>query len=598
MQLLGFPSEEVIILGAFDGTVYAFPLEEGTKWRPIFNVPSPQSVSHFSMMYHIPSLENENVNGDIEECLFGITDDGLVAACYSIPNQGRHLVFYRIPSLDPNKRRSFTCTPQGSWLHILSSDGFLLSFMFAHIDGRLICTPAVYPQKPSFRHIDPYTGSIYKPKSHSEVGTINFNITSSSEEFDVALKWRSLNIKDLITLPGGQIGAVNQDTGNDLPLTDYISRYQSPDVSNKASSKYISPLRSEVIFSRLHRAVADNIFLRLPSDQTILRTTVRLKSLQDLPGYCEFHTDKDSSNLAMIVQINLPPSDDAGIDYSEWMDFKEISLSQLLRLTLKENPESLADEIRRLRESLRIVVEVRPVTNSSNLSHSYTERWISSDSVNGTYRKIIYHLPESFFRWESDNYNLEISVYLELDYCSTGFIIYSPLRCKLHHRVTTAIDLLRYHEISSISLPYSLPVRLSSNMLSKFEELFRSYGFPIEEDRRKLTFQYLASSNPKGLEVCLDVEKSGFKISSSDLSLLIQLYEAFQHHIKQFFDQQFDSVTVDNLRREYALLESMEVHLSRRQTTNDIQGCLNAELPPLQLPAGTYNPVNKRVIYV
>nr|CUU99495.1 hypothetical transcript [Hymenolepis microstoma] len=284
-QLLDFPSEEAVIFGTFDGTVYALPLEEGAKLR-----------------------QSDNINGDIKECLFCITSNGLLSACYSTPNQ--HLVFYRIPPLDPNKRRSFTCTPHCSWLHILSSDGFLLSFVLAHIDGKLLCTPAAYPHKPPFRHVAPFIGEVDAPKDHSERGTIDFNIASSSEKLDVALEWRLLNIKDFITLPGGQIGAVNRETGNHLPLADYIANYESPAVATRVSSKSISSLRSEVIFNRLHRAVVDSIFTGLPSDQSILRTTVRLKSLQDLPGYCDLHTDKDSFNLAMIVTLDLPISKD------------------------------------------------------------------------------------------------------------------------------------------------------------------------------------------------------------------------------------------------------------------------------------------------
>lgn len=86
-QLIGFTSQEIIILGTFDGNVLAFPLEEGAELRRMFYFPAPQPVSDFSVLYHISSLESDDVDADIDECLFAITSSSFLSACYSTPDQ-------------------------------------------------------------------------------------------------------------------------------------------------------------------------------------------------------------------------------------------------------------------------------------------------------------------------------------------------------------------------------------------------------------------------------------------------------------------------------------------------------------------------------
>lgn len=90
--------------------------------------------------------------------------------------------------------------------------------------------------------------------------------------------------------------------------------------------------------------------------------------------------------------------------------------------------------------------------------------------------------------------------------------------------------------------------------MSKFEDLFKFYSFPLKGTEKVLTFQYMAPSSPR-IEIRLSIEESGFKISSSNLAVLVQLYEAFQYHIRRFIGHEAEVVSVDELRREYAFLE-------------------------------------------
>ncbi|KAM7534859.1 hypothetical protein Aperf_G00000113010 [Anoplocephala perfoliata] len=514
-----------------------------------------EPVSNFSVLYNISSLENDDVDADIDECLFAVTNSNFLAACYSAPDLGRQLVFYRLPALDHEQNNQLvSCTPHCSWLHVLSSGGYLLSLVFAHIKGRLICTPALFPCKPPRRRVNPFVGEIGLTTETSLTEITDLSMSRSAGEISEAFGWRPLEIKELFMLPGGQIGAVNMYTGSRSPLNDYICNYERSVVAKGDLSDSLSLLKSEVIFHRLYRALVDTLFTGTSSEQQLLDTTVRLKSLQDLPGYCSSHTNRSASALALDVQ----PSDVIA-SCDEWADFRNLPSSEFIRLVLAESSpvHSFVEVLRLLRDSLSIAVEVHPVSSASNLFHIYVDKWADSSSFNDV-RHITYHLPDSLFKKES-SFSIEVTVFLELA-CS-AFIVPSPLRCKLHHRITTALDLLRLHDLSSTSLPLSLPVRLSpsADLMSKFEDLFKFYNFPLSKGgERSATFQYLAPSNPL-VEVRLSVEESGFKIFSSNLAVLVQLYEAFQHHIREFIGQEGEVVSVDDLRREYAFLEIMQV---------------------------------------
>lgn len=109
-------------------------------------------------------------------------------------------------------------------------------------------------------------------------------------------------------LLGGQVGAVNMRTESRSPLEKYIFTHELPNVSKSNLSDSLTLLKSEVTFHRLHRAFVDALFAGTSSTQHLLDTTVRLKSLQDLPGYCGFHISRGSSALALNVQIVLPVS--------------------------------------------------------------------------------------------------------------------------------------------------------------------------------------------------------------------------------------------------------------------------------------------------
>lgn len=75
----------------------------------------------------------------------------------------------------------------------------------------------------------------------------------------------------------------------------------------------------------------------------------------------------------------------------------------------------------------------------------------------------------------------------------------------------------------------------------------------MKEDRDILTFRHIMVNH--GAETQLEIRETGFKIISSNLTTLWQLYRTFQHYINDFLGNKEEVINVDDLRGECAILE-------------------------------------------
>ena len=258
------------------------------------------------------------------------------------------------------------------------------------------------------------------------------------------------------------------------------------------------------------------------------------------------------------------------------IDFKALSPSTFLHLILSDlvPPQlSFAGQLHRLRDSLTILAEVKPL-DASQLAFTHTEKWTASSLINET-RQAIFPLPAGLFCSRGSLSASSISIFLEMA-PSRAFIL-TPLRRCLHRRETSAFDFLRSQPLTSAFSPsthFSLPIRVPRHeeLIPKFVDLFRSLGL-MKQERSTLTFRHLMF-DPEA-ETRLEIKETGFRITSSNLTALWSLYGAFQRHIKLFLGTDAEVVSVDDLRRECAVLEGLEMQIASNQRSMDLQQLLD-----------------------
>ncbi|KAL5106695.1 Dolichyl-diphosphooligosaccharide--protein glycosyltransferase subunit STT3B [Taenia crassiceps] len=520
-RVTGLTSHEVLIFGVADGSVFALPMAKSAKTKRIFHFPSSSPIFDLSMLYCVPSPELDIIDGDIDECLIAVTSGGLLACCYLNADRERRLAYFRLPPHFPPSRLSFT--PFGSWLHILASDdGSLLSLSFSHTGGKeLICTPAIYPHKPG-RHVSPYALRDLDSTS-GEASVVDLSIARSADELNRAPRWRRLNILEVVRLSGGQLGAVHRETGERLKLVDYISKYEKLETEmDTLGMQSVDKIRTEIIFHRLYRAIVEAVFKGPVSISPLLNTTVELRALEDLPGFCGSEHPLNSV-LALVMKIAiLAPVDIPSLPRDEWTDFKALSPSALLYLLLGDlGPfrTHFAAQLARLRDLLNVVTCVRPLGDATDCIHTNVEKWTAFSLVDHV-RYATCALPASLFN-SSSSFKVTISVHLELT--SSHSLIPAPLRRDLYHQK---------HGVNA-----AIP---------------RSHGF-LQHEGNAQAFRYLAIHSE--VEVFLEIQDTGFKITSSSLGAVWGLYEALQHYVKEFTKNESESALEMQLTGNQVSLE-------------------------------------------
>ncbi|KAL5966322.1 hypothetical protein TSMEX_005983 [Taenia solium] len=576
-RVTGLTSSEVLIFGVADGSVFALPMAKSAKIKRIFHFPSPSPVSDLSMLYCIPSPEVDGIDGDMDECLIAITMGGLLAGCYLSAVQERQLAYFRLPLHFPPSRLS--CTPFGSWLHILASDdGSLLSLSFSHTGRKeLICTPAIYPHKPG-RRVSPYAPrNLDSTSAEATVAVVDLSIARSADELDRALRWRRLNIMEVVRLSGGQLSAVHRETGERLQLTDYISKYEKLETEMDAlMMPSVGRIRADIVFHRLYRAIVEVVFKEPTSESPpLLNTTVKLRAPEDLSGFrASEHPVNSALALVMKIAILAPVADFSTLPRDEWTDFKALAPSTLLHLLLGDLGSfrpSFATQLACLRDCLNVVTEVRPLGVATDFTHTNVEKWTAFNLVDHI-RHTTCPLPASLFNG-SIAFKAIISVHLELT--PSNLLIPTPLRRDLYRQTTTALDLLRPQTLTTALSPsecFILPVRVPrhTELMPRFRG--RSHGF-FQHEGNAQSFHYL-TLHPK-TEVLLEIRDTSFKITSSNLGAVWSLYKALQHYIKEFTKNESESVSACDLRQELAIMEGLEMQLTKNQFPLEIKAFLD-----------------------